>query len=89
MSDLPNPPRGGVAGLWLLFCAVAGGAGLAFDVVLHPGRGFWIGAEPGARAAIGALVAVFAIASAHLVRLVLSRRASDDGKGGRDAGDHA
>ena len=64
MTDDLQPPRGGAAGLWLLFCAVGGGAGLAFDLVLHPGRGFWLGAEPGARAVIGATVALFAVAAA-------------------------
>ena len=89
MTDDLQPPRGGAAGLWLLFCAVGGGAGLAFDLILNPGRGFWLGAEPGARAMIGVAVALFTIAAGHIVRAVLSRRiGADTAKGGRRAGDH-
>lgn len=88
MTDDLQPPRGGAAGLWLLFCAVGGGAGLAFDLILNPGRGFWLGAEPGARAVIGAAVALFAAAAAYIIRAVLARRVVSDAKGERRVGDN-
>lgn len=81
-------PRHGAAGIWVLFCAVGGGAGLAFDLVLNTGRGFWAGDEPGAYAAIGAVVALFVIGAGYLARVALVQRKSDaKQKGERDAGD--
>ena len=76
------PPRGGAAGVVFLIAIVLGGAGLAFDL-LHHQRGFWLGAEPGARAVIGAAAAVIVIAAAHGVRLLLGRahRSKEGGDG--------
>lgn len=68
------PPRGGIAGLALLFCAVAGGTGLAFDFVLNSGGGQTLIAAPGGRAAIGAGVAVFVTLAAYALRRLLGRR---------------
>jgi hypothetical protein len=80
-------PRGGAAAMLTLFALAAGGAGLGFDLALNPDRGFWIGAEPGARAAIGAAAAMFVIVSGHVGRLLLARR--ERRREGRDAGRHA
>lgn len=83
--SLPQPPqRGGVAGLAFLFCATALGAGLAFDFMTHE-HGFWVGAEPGGRALIGAAAVVFVVLAARVLQFVLSR--SDD-KGGRGGSVH-
>lgn len=73
MSTPQPPQRGGIAGMVLLFCAVGGGAGLAFDL-LNPAHGFWVGAEPGGRALIGVAAVVFAAVAARVVQIVLSRR---------------
>ncbi len=59
MSPAPKPQGGGAASMLFLFCIAGGGAGLAFDLVLNPDRGFWLGAQPGAQAVIGAAAAVF------------------------------
>jgi hypothetical protein len=87
MTRTPVPPRGGIAGLWLLFCAVAGGVGLAFDLGLNRASNFWIGAEPGGAAALGLAAAAFVVIAARLARLVLARRPTQH-RGG-DADHHA
>lgn len=85
MTQTPKPQRGGAAAMLFLFCLTGGGAGLAFDLVLNPDRGFWLGAQSGAHGVIGAGAALFVVLAGHLARVLLGRR---DGKGGRDAGRH-
>lgn len=80
----PKPSRGGAAGMLFLFAAVIGGAGLTFDLLLNHQRGFWIGAEPGARALIGVGAAVIVVAAAHLLRLALARPIDEKGGKGGD-----
>ncbi|MEQ1618811.1 MAG: hypothetical protein ABL883_10770 [Terricaulis sp.] len=74
-------PRAGVGGPWFVVCAalLVGGLGLEFTTDAAPA--FWIGAKPGAAAAIGAGAAVFAVIAANLARLTLARR----GEGSDDA----
>ncbi|MGE0596615.1 MAG: hypothetical protein AB7P07_09615 [Hyphomonadaceae bacterium] len=69
----PLRKRSGAAGMLLLFSVAFGGVGLAFDVTGEFER-FWLGAEPGARALIGAVAAGLVVAAAHLLRLLLARR---------------
>lgn len=90
MSDEFEPQRRrGISGIVFLACAGVGGAGLALDLLRAPDDAFWIGAMPGARAAIGIGAAVVVIAAAALLRIGLGSRAqTDDGKGARHAGDN-
>ena len=85
MSKTP-PPRGGIAGLVLLFCFSAALAGLAFDFSVRSPSGLWIGQQPGGAAAIGAAAAVFCVAAGHIARLLLGRGPA---KGRGDADPHA
>lgn len=87
MTRKPLPSaRGGVAGLALLFCATAGGVGLAFDLLRdNPSGSFWLLAEPGGRALLGAGAVTAIVLIVHAARWLLARRAE---KGERDAGDH-
>ncbi|WP_395645347.1 hypothetical protein [Terricaulis sp.] len=82
MSTSQTPQKGGVAGMMLLFCATAGGGGLAFDLTTRA-HGFWIGAEPGARALIGVAAALFVAVAARAVQIVLSRREEKGAGDGR------
>lgn len=83
---LPPTSQGGVAGIALLFCISAGGAGLAFDMLRDAPNAFWFVADPGGRAALGAGAVTAVVLIAHLARLLLARRAHG-GKEGRDARD--
>ena len=85
MSKQP-PPRGGVAGLVLLFCFTAAVAGIGFDFAARDPSNFWIGARPNGAAAIGAAAAVFFVVAGHIARLVLGR---GDTEGSGDADPHA
>jgi hypothetical protein len=90
MTRTPPPARGGIAGLAFVFCLAAGAAGAGFDLALEPRQVFWLGAQPGAAAAMGAGAAVFAIVSARIARVLLGRPAPrTPAEGSRDAGDHA
>jgi len=80
------PPRGGVAGLVLLFCVSAGGAALAFDLLRDAPSSFWMLADPGGRALLGAGAVTILVLIAHGARWLLARRAGEKGEG--DAGDH-
>jgi len=71
------PPRGGVAGLALLFCFTAAALGLAFEFGLGAPGGFWIGAQPGAAAIIGAGAAIACALAARLAHLVFGKRDGD------------
>lgn len=86
-DDFDLKRKRGVAGVVFLIAALSGGLGLAIELLRGPAPAFWIGAEPGARAAIGAGAAVIVIAAAALARIVLGQRGAAD-KGGRHAGDH-
>jgi hypothetical protein len=66
------PPRGGIAGLVLLFCFTGAIAGFAMDFA-GDASGFWIGARPGGAAAIGAAAAAFCVLAGQLARLALGR----------------
>ncbi len=85
MTKPRNQASGG--GALFLFCAAAAAAGTAFDFNLES-AGFWIGAQPGGAAALGAGAAVFAVAAGHVARALLGRpaRQSQDKGSGRDAG---
>lgn len=85
MSRKPLPSRGGVAGVALLFCASGGAAGLAFEFIRNAPGAFWIMAEPGGRAALGAGAVTAIVLIAHAARWLLARR---EEKGGADVGDH-
>ena len=67
------PPRGGIAGLTLLFCVTAAAAGLAFDFGVGEASGFWIGARPGGAAVIGGAAAAFCVAAAQIAQRALGR----------------
>jgi|CXWL01.1.fsa_nt_gi hypothetical protein len=82
MSETPKPQRGGAAAMLFLFCLALGGAGLAFDLALNTERGFWIGAQAGAQAVIGAGAAAFVVIAAYLARAVLARRQPPGGRDG-------
>ena len=69
-------PRG-AAGVLFLSCLVVGGAGLALEFS-RPQPAFWIAAALGARALVGAGAAIVAVVVAHLARLVLARRLSEE-----------
>jgi hypothetical protein len=71
----------------MLFCFSAGAAGLAFDVLRDAPGAFWILAEPGGRALLGAGAVAAIVLIAHAARWLLARGAHTE-KGGRDARDH-
>ena len=85
----PAPPQTrGIAGLALLFCAVALIAGVALDFALDDGPRFGVIGQPGGRAALGVGVAAGAVLIAHALRWVLGRKPREE-SGGGDAADHA
>jgi len=85
MTRTPEPPRGGIAGLLLVFCVAAFLAGLGFDIGANARSGFWIASEPGAAAAFGVAAVVFAAIAARGMRIVLGRRREE---GDSDVGGH-
>jgi hypothetical protein len=87
MTRTPAPSRRGIAGLLFLFCCAAVAAGLGFDIGLGARSAYWIGAEPGAAAALGVAGAAFALVAAHAGQMLFRRpTAQADAKGGGDAG---
>lgn len=95
MSKTPQTPsQSGLLGVAILFCAVAAGAGVAFDFALRGRDGFWLGAQPGGAAALGACAALFAVLAARGARWLLARRvqaqpiAPEQKGGAQDAGAH-
>ncbi|WP_135210766.1 hypothetical protein [Vitreimonas flagellata] len=93
MTKTPRAPsQGGLLGVATLFCAVAAAAGLAFDFVLRARDGFWIGAQPGGMAALGASAAIFAVLAARGARWLLARKSqpvtSAEHEEAQDAGAH-
>lgn len=91
MSKRPQAPsQSGLVGVAILFCFVAAAAGLGFDFVARARGNFWMGAEPGGAAAIGAGAAVFAVLAARAALLILRRRPPPaPGEEGDDAGAHS
>jgi len=87
MTRTPVQPRGGIAGLWLLFCAVAAAGGAALDFALTDAPAFWIGAQPGGAAALGVVAAVVVVIFARIGRWTLSRIARERMEGERNAVD--
>ena len=89
-DDFDLNRKRGIAGIAFALCAALTVLGLAIEVLRGPAPAFWIGAEPGARAVIGAGAAVVVIAAAALLRMMLGVRAkAEPEKGARRAGDHA
>lgn len=83
MTRTPLPAKGGIAWLLFLFCAVALGAGLGFDLLFEARAEFWIAAQSAGAAAIGAGAAVLMAAAAHLLRFALRSRAAPPEKARR------
>lgn len=90
---MTKPPKsrksggGGGAGPLLLFCAAAAVAGTAFDFASESAAGFWIGAQPGGGAALGAGAAAFAVLAGYAARAFLARPPQQgQAKENRDAG---
>lgn len=79
------PPKRGIAGMLLLFSAVALIAGVGFEFLIDAPPRFSIAAQPGGRAVLGVGVVAVLVLLAHLMRAVLTVRES----GGGDASDHA
>ena len=91
MTKTPRAPsQGGLLGAATLLCAVAAIAGLAFDFSLRGFGGFWVGAQPGGAAAIGASAAIFVVLAARGARWLLARKtapaAGEEKAGQADAG---
>lgn len=86
-DDFDLNRKRGIAWLAFLICGALAGLGLAIEFMRGPAPAFWIGAEAGARAVIGAGAALVVIAAAALLRLTLGSRAEIE-KGARRAGDH-
>jgi hypothetical protein len=74
MNNSQPPPRGGVAGMWFLICAAVFALGMFLEFRAEDEPAFWVGAEPGAEAAIGAGAGVLAVIAGALARMVLARR---------------
>jgi hypothetical protein len=72
-------PRGGIAGVALLFCVAAGGAGLAFDFVLNGASAPTLVTMAGSRALIGVGVAVCLVLGVHVLRRLFGRPLRDEG----------
>jgi hypothetical protein len=73
MTRTPTPPRGGIAGLLFVFCIAACAVGLGFDFGLEARSEFWIGARPGAAAALGVGGAVLAVLGGRAAQALLGR----------------
>jgi hypothetical protein len=69
-----KPAPRGIAGPWFVICLAAMGAGLAFEFAARPHAVFWIGAQAGAGAAIGASAALFVVIASLLARALIARR---------------
>ena len=81
-KKLKRNNSGGAAGPLFLVCAAAAAAGTAFDFNLAAASSFWLGAQPGGAAALGALAAAFAVLAGYGARALLERASKDK----RDAG---
>ena len=76
------PPRGGSGGPVFLICLAVAATGFVLDFAFGARPHFWIAAQPGGAAAIGAVAAVFAALAARVAQLALSR-GSGENKGAR------
>lgn len=86
MNKEAKPAQSGIAGVLFVCCAAACAAGIAADFLSNDEVAFWLGAQDGGAAAIGAGVAAFAAASAYVANAVLTRGGRGAGKkGGRHA----
>lgn len=89
MSNGKKPSRNaGMGGVLVLICAAAAAAGVAGDFINTQDTPFWLGAETGGAAAIGAGAAAFVVLAGFAARLVLAGRTKDP-KGERRAGTDA
>ena len=82
MTKSISPSRGGIAGVLLLFCVAGGGVGLAFDFISNSGGNFWLLEMPGMRALLGAAVAIVMVLGAHVLRILLGRKAGGEPNAG-------
>lgn len=91
MSKRQQPPsQSGLVGVAVLVGFVAAAIGLAFDFAVRARDNFWMGAEPGGAAALGAGAAVFTVLAARAALLILRRRPpAPVGEEGDDAGAHS
>jgi hypothetical protein len=64
----------GAAGVLFLFALALGGGGLAFDLMLNQERGFWLLADPGMGAALGACAGVVVVLAGYALRTLLKHR---------------
>lgn len=81
----PKPPRNaGMGGVLFLFCAAATAAGVGGDFLNTQDTPFWLGAETGGAAAIGAGAAAFVVLTGFAARLLLAGR-QKEAKGERRA----
>ncbi len=77
----PPPPKStGIAWLALLFCVVALAAGTGFDAMSGGDNRLGVVSQPGARAVLGVGIAVAAVVTARVFRLVLGRRIEAEGE---------
>jgi membrane associated rhomboid family serine protease len=77
MTRTPRAPsQGGLLGVATLVCGVAAITGLAFDFSMRGFGGFWVGAQSGGAAAIGASAAIFVVLAARSARWLLARKTS-------------
>lgn len=90
MTKQTKPASGGVAGVLFVCCAAAAAAGVVFDVFSNEDAAFWLGAQAGGAAAIGAGAAAFAVIAAYAARyLLMGGRGKGDGEERGSAGTDA
>jgi hypothetical protein len=78
MRRTQPPQRSGIAGVLFVFSLTALIAGLGFALGAGARTRFWIGDQPAAAAAVGIAGALFAIAAAHVARMLLGRKREQD-----------
>lgn len=90
MSAVRPRARAGAGTVLLVFALALAGLGLGLDLLFNRERGFWAGAEPGARALIGVGAGVAVVLAGHAMRWLLARPHHDANadKEDRRAGDH-
>ncbi len=66
---------GGIGGVLFLCSAAVAAAGITADFLAHDDPAFWLGAQDGGAAAMGAGAAAFAVFSAYVARALLARSA--------------
>lgn len=82
MSDAnrSSSSRAGVGGVLLVCCLALAVAGVGADAFIDRESAFWLGAEAGGAAAIGAGAAAFAILASFAARFILAPRATREDK---------